>query len=1361
MRNFASLAILAVVAWAAPLRAADSGWYRGPENNGVYPETGLLKAWPPEGPRLLWKQPLNQGYAGVSVVNGFVYIAHGLDNALEVFSLDGDRVCRVPTGSSAWKRFSGTRSTPIVEGNVALTTTPNANLYAVDLDARAVRWCRNAWTDFGSGASAMGWGLPESPMACDGAAIFNTCSRKDSTPPVVAVDVASGRTVWGADPGTGKKYSAGDLSGACFRHNGRPFVAYPSWRYLLCMDARTGERFWEIADTSEKTLTPCYSDGRLLWNPSGRSQMLKISPDGRTYEVLWTRHDGVRGFSHAVVVAGRAYLFGNPYLVPRPEAQQAASLVEEGIGYVFAPPRDEQAPDEVKAGGPKAIAEWKRNAGSQTHLLCLDAETGRLLASRSAADPGHLIAADGMVYVLELVNQGPDKPILPRVSLIRPTPDGFVTAGTLVPPLGEDELCWESHRRATNSQRRQWAAEDFKFQSNVNPAIAEGRLFLRYGPLQVYDLRGPDWRSRPTVPAAPARGPDATLSSVVRIAADAPEGTGGWLAAFASRYADERTNAVRAVASLSEDRRQMLWPTLRRLLNVEGDRAWLVQQAALAVLQTNGVAAASLADSLRGRTLVALDARQGHLAERLFLAVRRISPPAFTQAVVSASCRLYSEDAATRRQTLAALKVVGPAVSLTAPSLAHALVSSDRRMVNEAAALLRGLGAEARSAAPELMKGLTNVVARGDAARAEVIGDLLRVADSNAVARCSGQLASLVASPDPKVAGLALRELNRAGVAGEESIPDLIRGLKSGDRQVAELSARILARLGPRAGTAVEPLLHDLATETGGVRVAAAELLGHIGSAASAATGTLVGGLRATDPLYARACATALGRIGGDAAAVSNLVIATAARDTELARLAVEALGALGRSAATAAPALARTLRHENEGVRGAAVASLRRVGHDPVPDLTAILRSGDRRSAPWAATALGGLGAEAKSATTALAAAIGNPNSAIVMASTDAIGAIGREAAEAVPALIAAARAADRGAANKIQAALDRVKVANRPPTVTDVRATCEEGKTVTLALPVADADDTAGVLTVSVRQAPMYGAVTRLSSTQFLYRAACGTLKSDRFTFVATDRAATSAVATATLAIAADTTPPAIMGAIVWSNTPSVRLEFDEPLRSADATDARRYGLAPAVAVRRAELDTNGTVVSLHTDALVAGRTYEVSVRGLRDRARARNSLTARTSATCVAPGVAWSYYEEALAGPEPARFAALQAKTNGVAMALCLPSHQREVPFALRFEGLLFARTAGTYSLWLRSDGHGRVDVGTNAVVQAADGRERTGSVRLAAGLNPLTVTYIRGDVTPLLDVSWSGPGFGKERIPAPVLFHRPARTGGGGQ
>ena len=43
--------------------------WRGPERNGIYPATGLLKTWPAEGPKMLWSyEGLGKGFSSVIVV---------------------------------------------------------------------------------------------------------------------------------------------------------------------------------------------------------------------------------------------------------------------------------------------------------------------------------------------------------------------------------------------------------------------------------------------------------------------------------------------------------------------------------------------------------------------------------------------------------------------------------------------------------------------------------------------------------------------------------------------------------------------------------------------------------------------------------------------------------------------------------------------------------------------------------------------------------------------------------------------------------------------------------------------------------------------------------------------------------------------------------------------------------------------------------------------------------------------------------------------------------------------------------------------------------------------------------------------
>src|SRR3954470_17386262 len=68
---------------ALPLVADDWPQWRGPQRNGVSKETGLLKEWPPEGPKLTWKiTDLGNGYSSLAVVGNRFYTLgnDGTDN---------------------------------------------------------------------------------------------------------------------------------------------------------------------------------------------------------------------------------------------------------------------------------------------------------------------------------------------------------------------------------------------------------------------------------------------------------------------------------------------------------------------------------------------------------------------------------------------------------------------------------------------------------------------------------------------------------------------------------------------------------------------------------------------------------------------------------------------------------------------------------------------------------------------------------------------------------------------------------------------------------------------------------------------------------------------------------------------------------------------------------------------------------------------------------------------------------------------------------------------------------------------------------------------------------------------------------
>jgi len=49
--------------------------WRGPERNGVYPESNLLTSWPEEGPTLLWSTGgLGKGFASAAITADAIYV---------------------------------------------------------------------------------------------------------------------------------------------------------------------------------------------------------------------------------------------------------------------------------------------------------------------------------------------------------------------------------------------------------------------------------------------------------------------------------------------------------------------------------------------------------------------------------------------------------------------------------------------------------------------------------------------------------------------------------------------------------------------------------------------------------------------------------------------------------------------------------------------------------------------------------------------------------------------------------------------------------------------------------------------------------------------------------------------------------------------------------------------------------------------------------------------------------------------------------------------------------------------------------------------------------------------------------------
>lgn len=436
-----------LAAGATTKPTGNTGGYRGPRRNGVFPAEGLLRKWPEGGPRLLWQaDDIGAGYGAPCVADGMVFVTgaeirrvpagDGEDKAtsqatgtLFAFDLDGKLKWKVACGPEAPKgSFPGPRATPSVSDGCVYIAGAQADVYCHEAASGKLLWKLNIWADLGDGGGKkrLGWGYNESPLIVDDLLIVNACSTSRDGAPVVAVDKRTGRTVWKADPGPGN-LSAGDGSVAAARCAGRTLVVAHTYRKVLGLDAKTGQALWTLEPNGGAGMTPVCLDGHLLLRHQRGLRLMKLSQDGQTCEEVWA-------VEHA--------------------AKEDPPRVTPVEILSYQPP--------VVLGDTIYISKYRHTDRTQTWLGAMKLTTGEEIWSRASQrkgwppQPPTFAAAEGLLYVLE---GGP------RCSLARPTAKGLEEISAFRPVLGGGP-------------------------TYTHPVIAEVRLFLRQGRrLAVYDIR--------------------------------------------------------------------------------------------------------------------------------------------------------------------------------------------------------------------------------------------------------------------------------------------------------------------------------------------------------------------------------------------------------------------------------------------------------------------------------------------------------------------------------------------------------------------------------------------------------------------------------------------------------------------------------------------------------------------------------------------------------------------------------------------------------------------------------------------------------------------------------------------------------
>ena len=387
-------AVVTLIGSLAQGQVPDWPQFRGPHSDGKSTETGLLKTWPEEGPKMLWKiEGLGRGYSSISIVDGTIYTmgdreTDGGDEVQFVIAYD------LKTQKELWATRvgpphggGGPRCTPTVDGDLLYVIGTAGDLVCAAAATGKVRWRKNFESDLG-GKMMSGWKFSESPLV-DGDQVVCTPGGKDAT--IVALNKLTGSLIW--------KCAVPDIGS-----RGKDGAGYSS---LVLAEIDGVRQYLQILGRGAVGVET--ASGRFLWgyNRVANGVANITSPVARGNHVFVTT----------------SYKTGCALLKLTKDGEKMA--VEEV--YFLGPDKFENHHGGVILEGDYIYGGDGQNNGTP---VCLELLTGKIVWKKDAPERGSaaIVFADGMLYFRYDASG--------LMVLVEATPDGYKIAGKFTPPGG-------------------------------------------------------------------------------------------------------------------------------------------------------------------------------------------------------------------------------------------------------------------------------------------------------------------------------------------------------------------------------------------------------------------------------------------------------------------------------------------------------------------------------------------------------------------------------------------------------------------------------------------------------------------------------------------------------------------------------------------------------------------------------------------------------------------------------------------------------------------------------------------------------------------------------------------------------------
>jgi outer membrane protein assembly factor BamB len=386
--------ILVLGVQAACIQAADWPQFRGQNRDGRSQQTGLLKQWPDEGPKLLRKiSGLGGGFSSPVIAGQRIYVTGRVDEELKIFCFDlsGEKIWEQTHGPAYYgatavhSPYPGARATPTIDGDMLFLLSGLGRLAAYRTSNGELIWSVDAVGDLGGRVPP--WGYSESVLIVGDKLYFTPGGEQTGT--FAALDKNSGRVLWRSEQVTERAEYGSPIH---IEFNNVRQIVNVSRGGLLAVSPENGELIWRSnrfagMATPEGTTahgnSPAYADGYVFeatayQTRGGSAVALRATAGGVEAELAWESSRLNVEHGNYVVIDGYVY-------------------APHGVGWI-----------------------------------CLELNTGTERWSGRGPGKGSIIYADGMLYCLG--ENG-------RMALVEANPAEFKMVSMFELPTGEGP-CW-------------------------------------------------------------------------------------------------------------------------------------------------------------------------------------------------------------------------------------------------------------------------------------------------------------------------------------------------------------------------------------------------------------------------------------------------------------------------------------------------------------------------------------------------------------------------------------------------------------------------------------------------------------------------------------------------------------------------------------------------------------------------------------------------------------------------------------------------------------------------------------------------------------------------------------------------------